>query len=144
MMKTKDETMTEGSDSQALTLFQPKTPASKLPAAVQGILKNLRTREQPGFAPQWKPEKKGEFLLGRVLSLRQVLTEFGETVVLTFQCHDGEIVSIFPGVDLRMKLAGAAPDQVYCITYEGIVTKKDNPRLKNNMKQYTVVEVLPD
>ena len=131
------------SDSQALTLFQPSTALRKLPPKLQEALSKYRTREAAGVAPQWKPVKEGEFLIGTVSSIRDVETEFGQSIVVTFNTPDGP-QAIFLGADLKVKLADAQKDQAYVITYDGKMTKAENPKLKNDMKKFTVIEIMPD
>lgn len=130
-------------DSGALTIFKPNTAVSKLPAHLQAALSKFRTREAAGFAPQWKPEKPGEFILGTVMSYREgVETEFGPATVVTFQTQDGP-KAVFLSTELKRKLEDAPKGSAWVIQYEGKQLKKDNPKLKNDMKTFTVIEVLP-
>jgi hypothetical protein len=144
MSNKKPESEPEVSETQALTVFHQGTAVQKLPPALQQKLARFRMREAAGFAEQWKPTKQGDYLLGKILSIREVETQFGQTSVITLLCEDGKQRAIFPGTDLRTKLNGARQDQVYVIQFDGVETKKENPRLKNDMKKYSVIEVLPD
>lgn len=130
-------------ESTALTVMQRGTSIQKLPPALQQKLARFQMREAAGFAPQWKPSKIGDYLLGRILSIRNTKTQFGEATVVTLLCEDGQQRAIFLGTDLKTKLNGAEKDQVYVIQFDGEETKKENPRLKNNMKKWSVIEVLP-
>lgn len=138
----KERNGTDNTEGAALTIFQPNTALSKLPPALQEALKKYRVREAAGFAPQWKPVKSGEFLVGSIMSVRHdVETEFGMAIVVTMQTQQGP-TAIFLGRELQMKLEGAQKGQHYVIQYDGIESKKDNPKLKNDMKKFTVIEVL--
>ncbi len=114
----------------------------KLPPVIQQALSKYKLREAAGFAPQWKPKNPGEFLVGTILSVRDAETEFGIATVVTMQSQQGQ-AAIFLGTELRMKLEGCRPGQHYVIQYDGLESKKDNPKLKNDMKKWTVIEVDP-
>lgn len=138
--KAKPEEM---EDSGAMTIFKPNTAVSKLPPALQKALSNFRVREAAGFAPQWKPTKPGEFIVGTVMSYREgVETEFGPATVVTFQTQDGPR-AVFLSTELRRKLEDAPKGSAWVIQYDGKQTKAENPKLKNDMKTFTVIEVLP-
>jgi hypothetical protein len=52
---------------------------------------------------------------------------------------------VWLGADLKTKLGGNVREgQVYCIQYMGKLKKTDNPKLKNDMHQYQVVEIIPE
>lgn len=127
---------------EALVLFNKGN--STLPAAVAKAVERagFKTKERAGVAPTWKPSKPGEYVCGEILAVRDGVGEFGGTVVVVNDLHG--IVSVWLGADLKTKLAGAVKEgQVYCIVYQGKLSKKDNPKLKNDMHQYNVVEILP-
>lgn len=142
-MKKNEEPDDINNEETAITVLQRGTSIQKLPPALQQKLARFRTREAAGFAPQWKPVKVGDYLLGRIMSIRNTETQFGGATVVTLLCEDGQQKAIFLGRELKMKLAEAEKDQVYVIQYDGIETKKENPRLKNDMKKFSVIEVLP-
>lgn len=132
-------------NNEALVLFNKGT--STLPAAVQRQIERmglkLKTRELPGVEPSWKPDKAGEYVIGEVLAIREGVGEFGGTVVVL--AAQGGPVSVWLGADLKTKMGSNLRNgQVYCIQYMGELKKSDNPRLKNNMKQFQVVEILPE
>lgn len=137
MAKAKEET-----EETALTIFQPNTALAKLPPVLQKALEKFRIREAAGFAPQWKPKTPGEYLVGTILSVRETETEFGMATVVTMQSQQGQ-AAVFLSTELKMKLEGARPGQHYVIQFDGMETKKDNPKLKNDMKKWTVIEVDP-
>lgn len=129
---------------EALVLFNKGT--STLPAAVQRQIERmglkLKTRELPGVEPSWKPVKAGDYIIGEVLAIRENIGEFKGTVIV--MAAQGGPVSVWLGFDLKTKLGGRVRiGQVYCIQYMGELLKSQNPKLKNNMKQYNVVEILP-
>jgi hypothetical protein len=63
-------------------------------------------------------------------------------VVLAAQ---GGPVSVWLGADLKTKMGtNVRIGQVYCIQYMGELKKADNPKLKNNMKQFQVSEIMKD
>ncbi len=129
----------------ALILFNKGT--STLPAAVQRQIERmglkLKTRTLPGVEPSWKPTKAGEYIIGEVLAIRQNVGEFEGTVVV-FAAQGGP-VSVWLGADLKTKLGGNVRiGQVYCIQFMGELKKTENPKLKNNMKQYQVSEIIPE
>lgn len=130
---------------EALVLFNKGT--STLPAAVQRQIDRmglkLKTRELPGVEPSWKPTKPGEYVIGEVLAVRDGVGEFGGTVVVI--SAQGGPVSVWLGADLKTKMGtNVRIGQVYCIQYMGELKKADNPKLKNNMKQFQVSEILKD
>lgn len=132
-------------DKEALVLFNKGT--STLPAAVQRAIERsglkLKTRELPGVEPSWKPTTAGDYILGEVLAIREGVGEYQGTVVVL--AAQGGPVSVWLGADLKTKLGGKIrTGQVYCIQYMGELKKSENPKLKNNMKQYQVVEILPE
>ncbi len=114
-----------------------------LPAAIQKAIERqgLRTLEKAGVAPTWKPTKPSEYLVGDVLAVRPDVGEFGGTVVVINTPEGPQ--SVWLGADLKTKMSDVRVGQVYCIVYDGILTKKDNPKLKNDMRLYKVVEILP-
>lgn len=131
--------------SDALVLFNKGT--STLPSAVQRQIERsglrLKTRELPGVEPSWKPTKAGEYVIGEVLVVRTDVGEFQGTVVVL--AAQGGPVSVWLGADLKTKMgSNIRTGQVYCIQYMGELKKADNPKLKNNMKQFQVVEILPE
>ena len=127
----------------ALTLFQPSTALNKLAnPELQQALAKYQVREAPGLAPQWKPEKPGEFIIGTVSSVRDQKTDFGEATIVTINTPDGQ-KAVFLSADLRLKLANAEPGQAYVIQFDGWMKKAENPKLLNDMKIYTVIEVMP-
>jgi hypothetical protein len=129
-------------EETALTVFQPNTALKKLPPMLQEALKKFKVREAAGFAPQWKPKDPGEYLVGTILSVREAETEFGLATIVTMQSQQGQL-AIFLGTELKMKLEGAQSGQHYVIQFDGMETKKQNPKLKNDMKKWTVIEVDP-
>lgn len=138
----KDQT-TEKDNNEALVLFNKGT--STLPAAIQKQIDRLglKTREKAGVAPSWKPTKPGEYVAGEVLAVRDGVGEFAGTVVV-MNTPDGP-VSVWLGADLKTKLGGNVKEgQVYCIQYMGKLKKTDNPKLKNDMHQFQVVEIIPE
>ncbi len=136
--------LTEDKDGQqSLVLFNKGT--STLPAAVQRQIERYgyRTRQRAGVEPSWKPTKAGDYVVGEVLAVREGVGEFSGTVIV-LNAPDGP-VSVWLGADLKTKLGTTAKvGQVYCIQYMGTLKKSDNPKLKNDMKQFQVVEILPD
>lgn len=127
----------------ALAVIQKGTSVQKLPPALQQKLARYQMREAAGFAPQWKPTKVGDYLLGKILAIRGTETQYGNATVITLLCDDGVQRAIFLGRELLVKLNDAVTGQVYVIQYDGIESKKDNPRLKNDMKKFSVIEVMP-
>jgi len=137
--------MANEDNKEALVLFNKGT--STLPAAVQKQIDKmglkLKTRELPGVEPSWKPLKAGEYVIGEILAIREGVGEFGGTVVV--MNAQGGPVSVWLGADLKTKMgSNIRIGQVYCIQYMGELKKADNPKLKNNMKQFQVVELLPE
>lgn len=131
--------------NEALVLFNKGT--ATLPAAVQRAIDRsglkLKTREKAGVAPSWKPTKPGEYVFGEVLAVREGVGEFAGTVVV-ISSPDGP-VSVWLGADLKTKLGGDVREgKVYCIQYMGKLKKTDNPKLKNDMHQFQVAEILPE
>jgi|SRR6267142_6584784 len=120
------------------------TNRTGLPAAVQKAIERhgMKTKELAGVAPTWKPLDPGTWILGEVLAVRHEVGEFGSTVVV-LGTEDGP-QSVWLGADLKTKFGdNVAAGQIYCIVYEGKLTKKENPKLKNDMHLYKVVEILP-
>jgi len=141
----KDEKKENGSDKEALVLFNKGT--STLPAAVQRAIDRsglkLKTREKAGVAPSWKPDKAGEYVFGEVLAVRENVGEFEGTVVV-LSTPDGP-VSVWLGADLKVKMGSSVRiGQVYCIQYMGKLKKSENPKLKNDMNHFQVSEILPE
>lgn len=129
-------------DNEALVLFNKGTAA--LPAAIQRQIDRmgLKTRERAGVAPSWKPTKPGEYVAGEVLAVRENVGEYAGTVVV-ISTPDGP-VSVWLGADLKVKMGtNLRIGQVYCIVYQGKLKKSDNPKLKNDMNQFTVAEIIP-
>lgn len=131
-------------DNEALILFNKGT--NTLPAAVQRQIERmglkLKTRELPGVEPSWKPTKPGEYVIGEVLAIREGVGEFGGTVIVL--SAQGGPVSVWLGADLKTKMSSVRVGQVYCIQYMGRLKKTDNPKLKNDMNQFQVAEILPE
>jgi len=133
----------EVNNNEALVLFNRGT--STLPAAIQRQVERLglKTREKAGVSPSWKPSKPGEYVAGEVLAIREGVGEFEGTVVV-LNTQDGP-VSVWLGADLKVKMGhNVREGQIYCIQYMGKLKKTDNPKLKNDMHQYQVVEILPE
>ena len=134
----------DNGNNESLVLFNKGT--NTLPQAVQKQIERmglkLKTRELPGVEPSWKPGKPGEYVIGEILAIREGVGEFGGTVVV--MNNPGGPVSVWLGADLKTKMTGLRLGQVYCITYMGELQKKDNPKLKNDMKQFNVVELIPE
>ncbi len=142
-MKTTTETAPAlPPEETALAIFQPNTALSKLTPALQEALKKFKVREAAGFAPQWKPTKPGDYLVGTILSIRDVETDFGTGTVVTMQSQIGH-AAVFLGTELKVKLDGARPGQHYVLQYDGLELKANNPKLKKDMKKWTVIEVDP-
>lgn len=117
--------------------------SSGLPAAVQKAIERqgLKSKERAGVAPSWKPSKAGEYVVGEILAIRPNLGEFGSTAIV--MNAPGGPISLWLGADLKTKFGdNLRVGQVYCILYEGKLTKKENPKLKNDMHLYKVVEIL--
>ena len=129
-------------ENEAIVVFN-RGNVSGLPAAVQRAIERsgIKTREMAGVAPSWKPQDAGTYIIGEVVAIRENLGEFaGSCVVLMTQ--DGP-QSVWLGADLKTKLGQSVRvGQVYCIVYDGKLSKKDNPKLKNDMHLYKVVELL--
>lgn len=135
------KTETKG-EEQALVVFN-RGNVSGLPAAVQKAIERsgIKTRELAGVAPSWKPEDPGTYIIGEVIAIRENLGEFaGSCIVLM---TDKGPQSVWLGADLKTKLGQSVRvGQYYCIVYDGKLAKKDNPKLKNDMHLYKVVELL--
>jgi len=139
-MKEKEK---EDNADGALILFNRGT--STLPAAVQRAIERhgLKVRPKAGVEPSWKPTKPGEYIVGEVLAVREGVGEFQGTVIV-INAPEGP-ASVWLGADLKAKLGGAVKvGQVYCISYMGKLKKTDNPKLKNDMHQFQVVEILAE
>lgn len=139
------ETKDKQEPNEALVLFNKGT--ATLPAAVQRAIDRsgmkLKTREKAGVAPTWKPTKAGEYIFGEVLAVREGVGEFAGTVVVV-SAPEGP-VSVWLGADLKTKIGSTVREgQVYCIQYMGKLKKSDNPKLKNDMHQFQVAEILPE
>lgn len=130
-------------DETGIVIFNPRQGLSKLPPGLQKALAKYRTREAVGVAPTWEPEV-GEYLVGTISDIRDVTTKFGETVVVTFMTPDRGPLAVWLTADLKTKLQTAEKNQAYVITFDGWLTKKEKPSLMNDMKLFTVIEVLPD
>jgi hypothetical protein len=114
-----------------------------LPEPVRRAIKQhgITVRQKAGVEPTWKPETVGAYILGEVIAIRPETGEFGGTV-LVLNTEQGP-QSVWLSADLEPKLRDAVIGQVYCIVYEGMVTKQENPKLKNDMRRYNVCELLP-
>lgn len=142
-MPRKEKTDEEKPTETAVTLFQPNTALKRLDPKLQEALSKYRTRESIGVAPQWKPENPGDFIVGSVTNVRVVDTDFGESTIVTFETTDGP-KAVFLSADLKIKLGHAQPGQAYVVQFDGWMRKSTNGNLRNDMKIYTVIEVLPD
>jgi len=136
---------TEEPSNESLVLFNKGT--STLPAAVQRAIERsglkLKSRELPGVAPSWKPTTPGEFVFGEILAIREGVGEFAGTVIV-LSTKDGP-VSVWVGVDLKTKFgSNVRVGQVYCIQYMGKILKSQNPKLKKDMHQFQVAEIIPE
>ena len=140
-----NEKPNEPNNNEALVLFNKGT--STLPAAVQRQIDRmglkLKTRELPGVEPSWKPTKAGEYVIGEVLAIRPGVGEFGGTVIVL--AAQGGPVSVWLGADLKTKMgSNVRLGQIYCIQFMGKLKKADNPKLKNDMNQFQVAEIIPE
>jgi hypothetical protein len=133
----------DSEDGEALVLFNKGT--STLPAAVQRAIEKhgLKVRPKAGVEPSWKPTKPGEYVVGEVLAIRSGVGEFGGTV-LVINAPEGPC-SVWLGADLKVKMGNNVKvGEVYCIQYMGKLKKTENPKLKNDMHQFQVSEILPE
>lgn len=122
----------------SLVLFGQET--GLLPEELRERLGGMELREIPGFAPQWKPSKAGDFLLGQIRSVRHDVGKYHATVV-TMQTAAG-FRSVFLGADLKMKFLDGQDlrGRVFSLSYEG-ETKTAGDE-KKAMRQYRVIEIL--
>lgn len=140
-MATEKNQPEDENPNESLVLFNKGT--STLPAAVQRAIERagLHTREAPGIAPSWKPTKAGEYVAGEVLAIREGVGEFAGTVIV-ISTPTGP-TSVWLSTDLKTKIGNTVRvGQVYCIVYMGKLLKKDNPKLKKDMHQFQVAEIL--
>lgn len=127
---------------ESLVVFN-RGNVSGLPAAVQKAIERsgIKAREVAGIAPTWKPEDPGTYIIGEVAAIREGVGEFGSDLVVLLT--DKGPQTVWLGADLKTKLGQSVKvGQFYCIVYDGKLSKKDNPKLKNDMKLYKVVELL--
>lgn len=161
MTKPKDETkkpakteslaMMRRADDTAIQ-YQRDQVLSDLPPEIREALAEFEVKELVGIAPAWTPKgsvkgdpTKGDdpdFIAGHVISERHGLGQFGSSV-LVIESNLGTR-SIWLGSDMKLKLGEApATGRNFVFQFQGWLTKKDNPRIANDMKIIRVIEVMP-
>ena len=139
--------------STAIVLQSGNGSLARLPQAVQNALKGYEIKKKPGFEPLWPHDDVGEYIIGTILSARDA-GQFGSRIItieakVTGNENTGDwkaeerFYSLWLTSDLEAKLNaeedGLVGRNVF-IRFDGYLTKEDNPRLKNDMKLYTVQE----
>lgn len=106
-----------------------------------GLGELVTAKEVPGVSPTWKPAKVGDFLLGKVVQVRENIGKFQSTALIMETVIPGGFRTVFLGADLKIKLGSINPvDRVYSIYYDGVM---EFPGGKQPMKVYRVYEVIP-
>ena len=133
-------------ESKDLVVINRATSAdlTGLSAELQEALKQYDTREIVGVAPQWKAEKPGDFIVGSVIGVRNEVGKFDGTA-LVMDTVDG-VKSVFLNGDMRVKLGEDEEKLIgknLVIQFMGMMYKKENPALVDDMKVYKILEVKP-
>lgn len=144
-------------DSTAIVLQSGPGSISSLPEAVQQQLSKYTVRKRPGLEPLWPHDHEGDYIIGTIISARDA-GQFGSKIIVMESKVTGndktkdwtaeeKFYSIWLTSDLDTKLNAEEDGLInrrLFIRFDGWLTKKDNPSLKNDMKLYTVQEFFPD
>lgn len=129
---------------------------AKLPDAVQKALQGYEVKKKAGMEPIWPHEEPGDYIIGTIVGARNA-GQFGSKIItiesrVTGNENSGHykmeerFYSLWLTTDLETKLNaeedGLTGRRVQ-IRFDGWLTQADNPRLKNDMKLYTVQEFNP-
>ncbi len=158
MAKTKED---KPSKKDALAIIQQGETAvqyarnqalADLPEEIREALSEMEVKELVGIAPAWTPKgsvkgdpAKGEdpdWIAGHVISERHEVGQYKSTVVVV-ESNLGTR-SVWLGSDMKLKLGDApATGRNFVFQFQGWLTKKENPRIANDMKLIRVIEVFP-
>ena len=147
--KTKDEKNPETKNSPpstseaetAMTLFGKQLEMMPTELEEMGLGAVSTVKEVPGISPTWKPAKAGDFLIGRVVQVRENVGKFSSTALVLETAVPGGFRTVWLGADLKIKMGSIDPlDKVYAIYYDGTM---EFPGSKQPMKVYRVYEVRP-
>lgn len=131
--------MTEAApNEEALTIFGSEQTMLPEELAKMGLGEQVEVQEIPGVTPSWKPVNKGDFLLGRVVDVRENLGKFGSTAVVFHTAVPGGFRTVWLGADLKVKMRNAL-GKVYSIHFDGMMELAG----RQPMKVYRVYEVMP-
>ena len=143
MATKKDKNLTP-EESKELIVLNRATSAdlSDMPAELQEALRQYETREIVGVTKQWKAEKEGDYIAGSVIGVRTGIGKFGGTAMI-MDTIAGPL-AVFLNGDMRVKL-GEDEDRLIgknlVIIFMGMMFKKENPKLVDDMKVYKVLQV---
>lgn len=124
-----------------------------MPAKVREALEAYGAKERVGIAKTWEPEE-GDYVIGEITAARQASQYQNWIITIEVVCsgsiHTQEYatkvhyVGVWLNADLELKLnkeeLGLTGRRIY-LQFDGWLTKEENPRLKNDMKLYTVHEM---
>ena len=136
MAEDKKVTTEATKTSTELVIFG-KHDIADLPAPVQALMKKFKTREIPGVAVTWKPEKNGDTIAGVCVKFREGVGQFNSSLIVL----EGEygFRSVWLGADLRQKISAESIGRPMVIVYEGMMQIGNRPQ---PMRTYRVIEVL--
>jgi len=104
-----------------------------------GLADQVAVQEIPGVSPTWKPLNKGDFILGKVIDVRDGLGKFGSTCVVMQTVVPGGFRTVWLGADLKIKMRDSV-GRIYNIAYDGEMKMEGS---KAPMRVYRVYEILP-
>jgi hypothetical protein len=142
-MATKKDKKEESKD---LVVINRATSAdlTDLSPELQAALKAYDTREIVGVTKQWKAENPGDYIVGSVIGVRNNIGKFDGTAMI-MDTVDGPR-AVFLNGDMRVKLGEDEEKLIgknLVIQYMGMMYKKENPALVDDMKVYKVLQVTP-
>ena len=114
-----------------------KHDIADLPAPVRALMQKFKTREIPGVAPTWKPEKPSDTIAGICVRYREGVGQFKSSLIVL----EGEygFRSVWLGADLKQKITAESIGRPMVIVYEGMMQIGTRPQ---PMRTYRVIEVL--
>ena len=154
---TESQVENNANETTAIVLQSGTGNLSKLPAAVQKALSGYEVKRKAGFEPLWIHENEGDYIIGTIISARNA-GQYGRRIITMeakvignektqeWEALQQQFRSLWLTADLETKLNaeedGLTGRHVF-IRFDGMLTKEENPRLKNDMKLYTVQEFNP-
>lgn len=146
MSKPKENQPPKPPDS-AIVLFGQAMEMLPKELEEMGLAGKVETREIPGVPPNWKPLSKDDYMIGRVVDVRDLAVpslqragqaEIRSTVAVLDTAVPGGFRSLWLGADLKIKMRDSI-GKVYAIYYDGETPMQG----RNPMKTYRVYEVIP-